>query len=131
MGGTARAILPSYEITKMSSRSNEAMDQHRVFLFCHPRTASNLLLRVLSQQSEWQFSAYHTMGAFLYAREECLESRSFESVPQYVQDEHAAMLDKAHSRLQEAIHESVQNVWGPAMSSNCPERQIHEHAQCG
>lgn len=48
-----------------SSRRSRCRD---VFLFSHPRTASNLVTRLLSAQPGWIQTEYHFQDAFQFAR---------------------------------------------------------------
>ena len=62
------------EEAKGEAKSEQRADTGRrsrcrdVFLFSHPRTASNLLCRLLSDQPGWIQSEYHFQDAFKFAR---------------------------------------------------------------
>ncbi|SMY25003.1 unnamed protein product [Zymoseptoria tritici ST99CH_1A5] len=79
--------------------------QKRAYLFSHPRTTTNLLLRMLSGQSEWDLDGYFFYDAFIYAREKIAAS-SLDDVPQAAWDHYHSLredaLQRTHSFLEEA-----------------------------
>lgn len=51
--------------------TNRQLRKHDILLLTHPRTASNLLTRLLSTQAGWIQKEYHFRGAFKFSRESC------------------------------------------------------------
>lgn len=80
-------------------------EQKRAYLFSHPRTTTNLLLRMLSGQSEWNLDGYFFYDAFIYAREKIAAS-SLDDVPQAAWGHYKSLredaLQRTHSILEEA-----------------------------
>ncbi|SMQ51363.1 unnamed protein product [Zymoseptoria tritici ST99CH_3D7] len=80
-------------------------EQKRAYLFSHPRTTTNLLLRMLSGQSEWDLDGYFLYDAFIYARA-TIAASPLDDVPQAAWDHYNSLredaLQRTHSILEEA-----------------------------
>jgi hypothetical protein len=84
--------------------------QRRAFLFSHPRTASNLLTRILSGQMSWCISDYHFFDAFQYARNNFNVIEHPDQPAEDVRAEHGALLRKGHEQLAQAMASAAQLV---------------------
>lgn len=61
-------LLPEDTISQQNAEMEQQSRRRHVFLFTHPRTASNLLCRLLSDQPNWMQAEYHFRNAFTFAR---------------------------------------------------------------
>ncbi|KAK4635689.1 Pyrrolopyrazine biosynthesis cluster protein F [Fulvia fulva] len=80
--------------------------QNRAFLFSHPRTASNLLTRMLSAQPDWQVSDYLFFDAFQYTRD-AFWGVDLDDAPVSARQEHDKLMDQGHERLGEVLCSSL------------------------
>jgi hypothetical protein len=83
--------------------------QKRAFLFSHPRTASNLLTRILSDQPDWQVADYLFFDAFQYTRD-AFSGRRLEDVPRVSREEHAELISNAQEQLKAALQVANEQV---------------------
>jgi hypothetical protein len=84
--------------------------QRRAFLFSHPRTASNLLTRILSGQPNWCISDYHFFDAFQYARNNFNGIEHPDELAGDVRAEHGALLRQGHESLAQVLASAAQLV---------------------
>jgi DNA-directed RNA polymerase subunit L len=81
----------------------------RVFFFSHPRTASNLLVKLLSEQEGWSYSDYNFHPAYQYAIRnlnfEDPSQTSLESLTEY--SNHIALACKNLEKFLSTAEESV------------------------
>ncbi|CZT21422.1 uncharacterized protein RCC_07285 [Ramularia collo-cygni] len=77
-------------------------EQKRVFLFSHPRTASNLLVRLLSNQPDWETSDYLFFDAFQYTRD-AFDGLELEDVPETARAEHSDLIEQGHQKLENFV----------------------------
>jgi hypothetical protein len=87
--------------------------QRRAFLFSHSRTASNLLTRILSGQSDWCISDYHFFQAFQYARTNFNDVKDPDSLAENLKVEHDALLQQGHEKLEQAMISAEMQVRSP------------------
>lgn len=83
--------------------------QKRVFLFSHPRTASNLFIRLLSDQPEWAISDYLFFDSFQYTRS-AFDGAALEDVPKAARAEHEDLVEKGRHQLEEFIGSAKEQV---------------------
>jgi hypothetical protein len=83
-----------------------------VFLFSHPRTASNLLSRLLSDQPGWVQTEYHWQTTFMFAE------KTFHHVPitEFTEEqrhEYGSMLQSGMESFDKAHQDAIENVRPP------------------
>lgn len=91
-------------------RTDDEWVQRRVFLFSHPRTASNLLTRMLSGQSEWHITDYHFFGAFHFGRENFKDVSGIAELEADKRDQYDALMDEARRRLESSMEDAAGEV---------------------
>lgn len=86
--------------------------QRRVFLFSHPRTASNLLIRMLSGQSGWQITTYHFLERFQFLREtlDDTKAKDITDVEADVRMRCDSLSQQAREKLQQSLDVAVREV---------------------
>jgi len=84
--------------------------QQRVFLFSHPRTASNLLMQMLSGQSQWQVASYHHLDSFQFLRETAKHAKDMAELGADVEERHDMLLRQAREKLQESLESAAREV---------------------
>ncbi len=80
-----------------------------VFLFSHPRTASNLLSRLLSDQPGWVQTEYHFQSTFIFA-EKALNRTPITEFTDEQRSEYGEMLKQGMESLDQALHDAVAKV---------------------
>ncbi|KAF2758771.1 hypothetical protein EJ05DRAFT_510657 [Pseudovirgaria hyperparasitica] len=83
-------------------------DQKRVFLFSHPRTASNLLTRILSKQPDWNISDYIFFDAHQYTRD-TFDGIALEKVSRATWAEHTKLINHGHNHLHTFVRDSLRD----------------------
>ncbi|KAK3191507.1 hypothetical protein K4F52_002322 [Lecanicillium sp. MT-2017a] len=94
-----------------------------VFLFSHPRTASNLLCRLLSDQPGWAQSSYHFADAFTFARKS-FNWAPYEDITSEQRQEFENLLQKGLSKLEQARASAAEeSMWSEPSASTAMLRQ--------
>lgn len=102
--------LPTPLSQSISIRRNmKPWEQKRIFLFSHPRTASNLFIRLLSAQPDWETSDYLFFDSFQYTRD-AFNGFAFRNLPEAVRREHKSLVDRGHCQLEKFIHSAMNHV---------------------
>jgi hypothetical protein len=83
--------------------------QKRVFLFSHPRTASNLVTRILSAQLDWDVAGYCFFDAFLYSQKN-FAGKELETIPESLWEKHASLIEAGHKKMVEFFEQSLERV---------------------
>ncbi|KAJ3494245.1 hypothetical protein NLG97_g4199 [Lecanicillium saksenae] len=78
-----------------------------VFFFSCPRTLSNLLVKLLSQQKGWEESGYYMHDAFLYALQNFSKTPDGKAEPEHRQ-EFVRQLRESFNKM-EAARETAHN----------------------
>lgn len=84
-------------------------EQKRVFLFSHPRTASNLFIRLVSGQPDWETSDYLFFDSFQYTRD-AFDGVTLEDVPESSREEHQSLVENGHRQLEDFVCTAMENV---------------------
>lgn len=93
--------------------NKEKWVQRRAFLFSHPRTASNLLTRMLSGQSQWRITEYHFFDAFHFGRanfDDIEEEAKLEADKKHGYDN---LIEEGRRRLAESLDSAAREVGLP------------------
>lgn len=86
-----------------------ASSKSRVFFFSHPRTASNLLVKLLSEQEGWSYNDYNFHPAYQYAiRRFNLEDPSQTSLESLA--EYSKQIALAHKNLETFLRTAEESV---------------------
>lgn len=80
-----------------------------VFLFSHPRTASNLLARLLSDQPGWVQADYHFQSTFIFA-EKTLNRTPITQLSDEQRSMYREMLCQGMETLAKARDDAIANV---------------------
>lgn len=81
----------------------------RVFLFSHPRTASNLLVKLLSGQHGWAYDEYNFISPYLYAHSTVKDSASLSDHSTWT--EYTQMRTSALEKLESFFLDAEQEVY--------------------
>ncbi|KAK5996009.1 Pyrrolopyrazine biosynthesis cluster protein F [Cladobotryum mycophilum] len=121
MDATEKSEL-NQETTSIGRRSQ----RRDIFLFSHPRTVSNLLCRLLSNQPGWSQSDYHFLKAFSFMRNSLHGTTPFPDMTPEQREAVDGLLQKSFDRLQQArdtavakdenvfIKNHVIHIWEPS-----------------
>lgn len=87
--------------------------QRRAFLFSHPRTASNLLTRMLSGQTQWRIANYQFFDAFHYGREHFSDVRKMDDVEADKRSRHDILIEQGRRKLKDSFDSAAREVGSP------------------
>lgn len=77
----------------------DAADRPDVFLFSHPRSLSNLLVKLIGDQPHWKYGTYHFHDAYKYLKFTLCKTPFDEASPQQ-QKEYHDLLHQGFVRLE-------------------------------
>ncbi|KAM3512698.1 hypothetical protein MY11210_003651 [Beauveria gryllotalpidicola] len=91
-----------------------------VFFFSCPRTLSNLLVKLLSQQQGWEGSGYYLHSAYLYALKHFSDSVDAEAPPEKRQD-YVRQLREGFAKMEAARETAHRNGNALFLKSHCAQ----------
>jgi hypothetical protein len=90
-------------------KESTSKQRRGVFCFRNPRTASNLLIRLLSKQDQFAQADYFFLDAKM-AMASNMDSHPNGEIPQALRDQSRAELQEAFNKLQRSVRDAESQV---------------------